>query len=55
MELKDIINLSPNDFEMLISNLVEEQGYKVKRFAPGEDIGIDIVARDEEESIAKDK
>ncbi len=52
MEIKDIINLSPNDFEMLISNLVEEQGYKVNRFAPGEDIGIDIVARDEEESIA---
>lgn len=48
MEIKDIINLSPNDFEVLISNLVGAQGYKVKHFASGEDIGIDIVAKKEE-------
>lgn len=52
MQIQDISNLSPNDFEVFISNLVERQGYEVKRFAPGEDIGIDIIADDEKESIA---
>lgn len=52
MDIKDIINLSPNDFEVFISRLVEVQGYKVKRFAPGEEICIDIIAENEKESIA---
>lgn len=52
MDIKDIINLSPNDFEVFISKLVEAQGYKVKLFTLGEDIGIDIIAENEKESIA---
>lgn len=52
MEIKDVSNLSPNEFEVFISNLVEAQGYKVKLFAAGEDIGIDIIAENEKESIA---
>lgn len=52
MEMEDIISLTPNDFEVLICNLVEGLGYKVKHFAPGEDIGIDIIAANEKRSMA---
>lgn len=52
MMFQYIVNLSPNEFEVFISNLLKGQGYTIKRFAPGEDIGIDIIANKDNYSIA---
>lgn len=35
-----------------MSKLIEVQGYKVKHFALGEDIGIDIIANNKKVSLA---
>ena len=52
MENKDFLNLSPNDFEIYVGNLLEEQGFEIKHFNPGDDIGIDLIATNKDESIA---
>lgn len=52
MNLKDIVKLTPHDFEELISHILKDLGYNVRRIKQGDDIGIDILANNERESLA---
>jgi|GEM_PF-6910753 len=48
----DIETLTPEDFERLIVLLLSKQGYETKHIPLGDDIGIDILAKKNGESIA---
>lgn len=52
MNLNDIAKLNPHDFEKLICSVLKDMGYKVKQVKLGDDIGIDIIANNEGESLA---
>lgn len=52
MRFEAIEKMNPFDFEKIVCKIFENLGYNVKHIEQGEDIGIDILANNENESLA---